>query len=90
MSPLTSESLALVVFLNLALRDWWLVADVTLVDVLTLRERDLQHGHDSGELEVVEAFEERLVLVHDGDVADLVDLVESLDSVLDQLSQVHR
>lgn len=76
--------------MNLALRDWWLVADVTLVDVLTLRERDLQHGHDSGELEVVEAFEQRLVLIHNGNVADLVDLMESLHSVLDQLGQVHR
>jgi len=38
---------------------------------------------------MVEAFEERLVLIDDGDVADLVDLVKTLDSVLDQLSKVH-
>jgi len=37
---------------------------------------------------MVEAFEERLVLIDDGDVADLVDLMESLDSVLDQLGEV--
>jgi len=38
---------------------------------------------------MVEAFEERLVLIDDGDVADLVDLVKALDSVLDQLGKVH-
>jgi len=74
--------------LHLALRDWWLVANVALVDVLALGESDLEHGHYSGELEVVEALEEWLVLVNNGDVADLVDLMESLHSVLDQLSQV--
>lgn len=89
MSPL-SEPLALVVLLNLALRNWRLVANVTLVDVLALGQRDLQHGHDPGELQVVQAFEQGLVLVHDCDVADLVDLVQALHSVLDQLGQVDR
>lgn len=87
MSPL-SEPLALVVLLDLALRDWWLVANIALVNVLALGQRDLQHGHNSRELEVVEAFKQRLVLVNNRDVADLVDLVESLNPVLDQLSQV--
>lgn len=86
-SPL-SESLALVVLLDFALGDWWLVADVALVDVVALGESDLEHGHDSGELEVVKAFVEWLVLVDDGDVADLVDLVQSPHSVLDELGQV--
>jgi hypothetical protein len=74
--------------LDLALRDGRLVADVALVNVLALGERDLQHRHDSGELEVIEAFEQWLVLVDDGDVADLVDLMQSSHSVLDELSQV--
>ena len=86
-SPL-SESLALVVLLDFALSDGWLVPDVALVDVVALGESDLEHGHDSGELEVVEAFIEWLVLVDDGDVADLVDLVQSPHSVLDELGQV--
>lgn len=37
---------------------------------------------------MVKAFVEWLVLVDDGDVADLVDLVQSLYSVLDELGQV--
>jgi len=70
-------------------RDGWLVTNVTLVNVLALGQRDLQHRHNTGELEVIEAFEEWLVLVDDRDVANLVDLMESLDSVLDELGQVH-
>jgi len=70
-------------------RDGWLVANITLVNVLALGQRDLQHRHNTGELEVIEAFEEWLVLVDDRDVANLVDLMESLDSVLDELGQVH-
>lgn len=86
-SPL-AESFALVVLLDLALGDGWLVPDVALVDVVALGESDLEHGDDPGELEVVEAFVEWLVLVDDGDVADLVDLVQPFDSVLDELCQV--
>ena len=76
--------------MDLTLRDWWLVTNVALVYVLALGECDLQHGDNSGELEVVKAFEKWLVLVHDRDVADLVDLMESLHSVFDQLGQVDR
>jgi uncharacterized protein Yka (UPF0111/DUF47 family) len=75
--------------LDLALRNRWLVANVGLVHVRALGERDLEHSDDSAELEVIKALNQWLKLVNDGDVADLVDLVESLDSVLDQLSQVH-
>jgi len=38
---------------------------------------------------VVKALLKRLVLVDDGDVADLVELVEALDTVLDQLSELY-
>lgn len=38
--------------------------------------------------ELVQALVKRLVLVDDGDVADLVDLVQPLEAVLNQLSQV--
>ena len=37
---------------------------------------------------MVEALLERLVLIHDSDVADLVELVKALDSVLDELSEL--
>jgi len=66
-----------------------LVTEVRLVDVGALGQGDLEHGDDSAELKSIETFKEWLVLVDDGDVADLVDLVESLDSVLDQLGEVH-
>jgi len=75
--------------LDLTLRDWWLVANVSLVNVGALGQSDLEHSDDSAELEMVKSFNEWLELVNDGDVADLVDLVESLDSVLDELGQVH-
>jgi len=37
---------------------------------------------------MVQSVDKRLVFINDGDVADLVDLMESLDSVLDQLGEV--
>jgi len=74
--------------LDLALWNRWLVANVARIDVLTLGQCDLEHGHDSAELEVIKALNEWLKLVNNGDVADLVDLMESLDSVLDQLGEV--
>ena len=74
--------------MDLALLDWNLVSDIGGVDDGALGEGDLKHGHDSAELEVVETFDKWLVLINDVDVADLVDLVESLDSVLDQLGEV--
>ena len=65
-----------------------MVADVSFVDVVALGQSDLEHGDDSAELELIKSFEEWLVFVNNGDVADLVDLVETLDSVLDQLGEV--
>jgi len=74
--------------LDLALSDWLLVADVGGVHDGALCEGDLEHSHDSAELKVVQCLDKRLVFINDGDVADLVDLMESLDSVLDQLGEV--
>jgi len=48
----------------------------------------LEHGDNSAELEVIKTLNKRSKLVNNCDVADLVDLVKSLDSVLDELSQV--
>jgi len=48
----------------------------------------LKHGDNSAELEVVKTLNKWLELVNNCDVADLVDLVKSLDSVLDELGQV--
>jgi len=48
----------------------------------------LEHCHDSAELKVIKTLNKRLELVNNCDVADLVDLVKSLDSMLDELSQV--
>jgi hypothetical protein len=74
--------------LYLALSDRLLVADVGGNYVSALCEGDLEHRHDSAELEMVQSLDKRLVFINDGDVADLIDLVESLDSVLDQLGEV--
>lgn len=51
-------------------------------------QSDFKHGDQAGESEVVQAFFERLIFVNDGDVRNLIALVESLDSVLDQLCQL--
>ena len=40
-------------------------------------------------LEVVKSLEKRLEFINDGDVGDLVDLVETLYSVLHKLSEVN-
>ena len=40
-------------------------------------------------LEVVKSLEKRLEFINDGDVGDLVDLVETLYSVLHELSEVN-
>jgi len=74
--------------LDLVLWDWWLVTNVGLVNVRALGEGDLEHGDNSAELQVIKSLNKWLKFINDGDVADLVDLVESLDSVLDQLGQV--
>lgn len=65
-----------------------MIADVSLVNVVALGQSDLEHGDNSAELKLVKSFVKWLVFVNDGDVADLVDLVETLDSVLDQLGEV--
>lgn len=75
--------------MNLRLRDRGLVADVALVDVsLVSGKSDLQHGNDARELQLVETLVTRHELVDDGDVADLVDLVQALNTVLDELGKV--
>jgi len=66
-----------------------LVSDISGVEK-ALGEHDLEHGDDTGELEVIETLLERLVLVNNSDVGDLVDLVESDDAVLDKLSKFDR
>lgn len=65
-----------------------MVADVGGVYDGALCEGDLEHRHDSAELEMVQSFDKRIVFINDDDVADLADLMESLDSVLDQLGEV--
>jgi hypothetical protein len=75
--------------LNLRFWDWLLVSDVRLVNIGALGQDDLEHSDNSGELKSVKTFVEWLVLVNNGDVADLVDLVKTLNSVLDKLSKVH-
>ena len=79
--------LALTVLLDFRLVNGRLVADVVGVTGL-LAERDLEHGHNPGELEMVKTLLERLVLIHNRDVVDLVQLVQALDPVLDQLGQL--
>ena len=49
---------------------------------------DHEHGHGSLELQVVQSLLKRFILVDDVDVRDLGDLVKSLDSVLDELSEL--
>ena len=66
-----------------------MVADVRLVNVLRLGKGDLEHCHNSGVLEVIKSLVKRLELINDGDVGDLVDLVETLHSVLHELSEVN-
>jgi len=74
--------------LDLTLGNWWLVSNVGGVNVGALGQSDLKHGHNPAELQVVETLYKWLELVNDSNVADLVDLVETLDSVLDELGQV--
>ena len=74
--------------MDFALSDWLLVTNVSLVDVFALGQSDLEHGNGSAELEVIEAGEKWLELVNNGDVGDLVDLMESCNSVLDEFSKI--
>ena len=65
-----------------------MVSDIGLVDVVRFGKSDLEHGHDSAELELVKTFDKWLVFVNNGDVADLVDLMKTLNSVLDEFGKV--
>lgn len=72
--------------LDFAFGDWGLVADILGIEGL-LAELDLEHSDDAGEGEVVKTFFKGLVLVKDGDVGDLVDLVEASDAMLDEFGE---
>jgi hypothetical protein len=63
-----------------------LVADVLLIERL-LTQDNLEHSHNAGESELVEAFFGRFVLVHNCNVANAVDLMESLNTMFDELSK---
>jgi len=56
---------------------------------LFLAQNNFKHGDHSCELQVVQTFFKRLVLINDSDVADFAQLVQALDAVLDQLSKLH-
>lgn len=76
-------------FLDILVGDGWLIASVLLVNLrLVGSQRDLQHGDDTLERKLVQALVERLELISDDDVADLVHLMQAFDTVLDQLGQV--
>jgi len=65
-----------------------LIANVVGIK-LVFAEHDLEHGHNTSELEMVESLFKWLILINNGDVADVVDLVKTLNSVLNQLCQLH-
>tara|TARA_B110000305_G_C18836569_1_gene358188 strand:+ start:148 stop:468 length:321 start_codon:yes stop_codon:yes gene_type:complete len=48
----------------------------------------LEHGNHSGELEVIKTLNQWLELINNGDVVDLVNLVKSLDTMLNELGKV--
>jgi len=66
-----------------------LVTNISLVNVVTLGQSNLEHGDNSAVLQSVKTFVKRLELINDGDVADLVDLMETFDSVLHEFSKIH-
>lgn len=74
--------------MHLTLGNGFLEAEVGAVE-LVLAEGNSEHGDNSVELEVVEAFLEGLVLVNNGDVGDLVELEQVGHAVLDQLGEFH-
>ena len=80
--------LALTVLLHLGLIDRWLVANIISVASL-LAEGNFKHSDNTGELEVIKTLLKRLVLINNGDVRDLVQLVKTLNTMLDQLGQLH-
>lgn len=65
-----------------------MISDLSVVEGLGAQSNG-EHSHLSLELKVVKAFLEGLVLINDVDVRDLVQLINLLDSVLDQLSKLH-
>lgn len=81
--------LTLAVLLDFTFVDGLLVADVLFVELL-LAQHNFEHRDHASELEVVQTFLSWLVLVHDRDVSDLAQLVQALDPVLNQLSQLNR
>jgi hypothetical protein len=54
--------------LDFGIWDWWLVANVGLVNVVALGKSYLEHSHDSAVLQEIKTLEERLKLIDDGDV----------------------
>jgi len=74
--------------LNFRFVDGGLVANVARASGI-FAKGNFKHSHDASEAQVVQTFLQGLVLVHDGDVADLVQLVKTLDSVLDQLGELY-
>ena len=81
--------MALTVLLNLRLVNGRLVANIFGV-ASRFAESDLKHSHNASELKVVKSFFEWLIFVNNGDVANLVELMETFDAVLDQLSEFNR
>jgi hypothetical protein len=55
----------------------------------SLAQLNFEHGHDSGEFEVIKTFLKRLILIIDGDVGDLVDLVEPFNAMLDEFTKFY-
>jgi hypothetical protein len=50
---------------------------------------DLEHGHNSAEFEVIKAFFKWFVLVNNCDVSDMVNLMETFNTMLDEFSEFH-
>jgi hypothetical protein len=75
--------------LDFGVGNWGLISNIGLVNVITFGEGDLEHGHDSAVLELIKSFDKGLELINNGDIADLVDLVETFNSVLHELSEVY-
>lgn len=65
-----------------------MIADIRLVDVFRFGEGNLEHGDNSGVLESIKTFVEGLILINNSDIADFINLVEALYSVLDELCKV--
>jgi len=63
-----------------------LISNIGRVEIL-LAEHDLQHSDDSCELQLIKTLFKWLVLVNDCDVADTVQLVQTLNAVFNQLCQ---